>query len=218
MRPNSGDADEVPVRSVNRLLFLLALTAACQRQAARPSADSQRLPNPATPAVATVEPVQQTAAPLSSILNEPRQVCDSVAHGWRDVPFSHVELRDTVANPVNQDAAHPNRPEEVVAPRAACLVVVRADSGIDHTPRPLYWPAIDWVPILFFAADGPDGSVMTYQRGLTRCQVSNQWDGEDDSDTTYVPQKWFEQRTTCWQHNRPLTPADTAQPSTSNRD
>jgi hypothetical protein len=100
MRPDSRDADDVRVRSVNRLLFLLALTVACQRPAARPSADSQRFPNPATPATATVQPVQ-AAAPLSFIPAEPRQVCDSVAQGWREVSFSHVELRDTVANPVN---------------------------------------------------------------------------------------------------------------------
>src|SRR5438270_10421904 len=124
---------------VNRLLFLLALAAACERQAARPSADSQRVTNSATPAPAAAQAGMHAAA-------EAAQVCDSVAQRWREVSFSHVELRDTIANPVNVDASHPNRPDEVVAPTAACLVVARADSGVGHTPRPLYWPRADWVP------------------------------------------------------------------------
>lgn len=110
---------------------------------------------------------------------------------------------------MNRDASH-NRPDELVATTAACLVVARADSGIDNIPRLLYWPAADWIPLLVFSADGPDGGAMTYQRGLTRCEVHNQWDGEDDSDSTYVPQKWFEERTICWRHNRALIPEDTA--------
>lgn len=181
---------------MNRFFLLaLAVATACQREAARASADSQRV---------------STAAPSAASTSEARKVCESVAQRWREVAFSHVGVRDTVADPVNHDAAHPNRPDEALGPTPACLVAARADSGSGNTP--LYWPAADWVPILVFSADGPDGGSMTYQRGLTRCQVSNSWDGDDDS--TYVPQKWFEQRTTCWQHNRALAPSDTAQPTT----
>lgn len=202
---------------MNRLLLSLVLVVACRphdaRQHAPSSTDSARLQSMATHAADTSQPVTQAPASLSPMTADAKQVCDSVAQRWREVSFSHVELRDTVADPVNHDGFHPERPDEVVPPTAACLVVARADSGIDHTPRPLYWPASAWVALLYTGADGPDGSSMTYQRGLIRCQVSDSWDGEDDSDSTYVPQKWFEQRTTCWRHNRALVPADTGQPT-----
>lgn len=202
-----------PVSSVNRLFFVLALTAACRHQAERPTADSQRSPNELTRTSATAQTPKLGGAP-SPVSAEARLACASVAESWHAVAFSHLELRDTVANPVNRDASHPGRPDELGAPTPACLVLAHADSGIDHIGRPPYWPAADWVPILVFSADGPDGNAMTYQRGRTRCEVHNQWDGEDDSDSTYVPQKWFEQRTICWQHDRLLILSDTAQPTT----
>jgi hypothetical protein len=196
------------MRIVSPLLIILAVAIACQREAARASTDSPR-----GRSVAPLEsrPVKQPTA-LSAVSLDARQVCASVAQRWREVPFSHIEIRDTIANPVNRDALHPNLPDEVVPPTAACLVTARADSGIEHAPRPLYWRSSDWAEILTMSGDGPGASSMSYQRGLVRCFVMQSWDSDDDSDSTYVPQKWFEEQTTCWRHSRALVPSDTAQP------
>ena len=52
------------------------------------------------------------------------------------------------------------------------------------------------------SADGPDGSVLAMSRGDVACLVSGQWDGGDDSDSTYVPAKGFEISASCFA-NRP---------------
>jgi hypothetical protein len=196
------------VRSLNALPILLVVFAGCQTDSARRGVDSAAGPKAATLVADTLRPPKQPAAGLSSVAAEPMQVCETVAQRWRRVAFSTVELRDTVASPRNHDQQHPERPDEVLPPTPACLVTARADSAIPDR-RALYWPAPDWAAILSMSADGPDGNMMTYQRGIVRCEVSNSWDGEDDADTTKVPLKWYAQRTTCWRHNRTLIPADT---------
>jgi hypothetical protein len=51
-------------------------------------------------------------------------------------------------------------------------------------------------------ADGPDGSVLAVSRGNVACVVSGSWDGDDDSDSTYVPAPGFEITASCFV-NRP---------------
>ena len=52
------------------------------------------------------------------------------------------------------------------------------------------------------SADGPDGSVLAMSRGDVACLVRGEWDGGDDSDSTYVPAKGFEISASCFA-NRP---------------
>jgi hypothetical protein len=60
------------------------------------------------------------------------------------------------------------------------------------------------------SADGPVGAEMHYQRGLTRCRVTQEWDGGDDDDSTYVATPFYRERLVCWRHWRALSPPDTA--------
>jgi hypothetical protein len=53
-----------------------------------------------------------------------------------------------------------------------------------------------------FSADGPDGSAVAYSRGDIACVIDGSWDGEDDSDSTYVPKPGFAFVVTCLR-NRP---------------
>jgi len=54
-----------------------------------------------------------------------------------------------------------------------------------------------WVPNYAYGADGPDGSDMGYVTAKYLCVIVAQWDGGDDTDTTYVPAPGCEVRITC---------------------
>jgi hypothetical protein len=61
----------------------------------------------------------------------------------------------------------------------------------------------DWAKAL--AADGPDGSLVgLHSHGIT-CVLEGQWDGGDDSDSTYVPSDSLLLAGTC----APTEPRDT---------
>jgi hypothetical protein len=54
-----------------------------------------------------------------------------------------------------------------------------------------------WRQILECAADGPDGTSMAYARDSMVVVIEGQWDGGDDSDSTYVPQDFYKLRIVC---------------------
>ena len=41
------------------------------------------------------------------------------------------------------------------------------------------------------------------------CTRAWEWDGGDDSDSAYVPDPFFRERTLCWRHGSLLAPEDT---------
>jgi len=53
-----------------------------------------------------------------------------------------------------------------------------------------------WVPDYGYSADGTDGSDMGYVTATYLCVIEAQWDGGDDTDTTYVPPPGCEVRVT----------------------
>jgi hypothetical protein len=57
--------------------------------------------------------------------------------------------------------------------------------------------AAGWAPAYGYSADGTDGSVMGFVTKRFLCVVNGQWDGGDDSDSTYVPQPGCEVTVTC---------------------
>ncbi len=46
--------------------------------------------------------------------------------------------------------------------------------------------------ISYCTADGPDGTNQVYLKNRAMLLLTSQWDGGDDSDTTYIPSKYFE--------------------------
>ena len=54
-----------------------------------------------------------------------------------------------------------------------------------------------WVPNYGYSADGTDGSDMGYMTAKYLCVIVAQWDGGDDTDTTYIPPPGCEVRITC---------------------
>ena len=64
------------------------------------------------------------------------------------------------------------------------------DSHLGPVPKENKW-------ILNKEADGPDGSSFRANKGQVFCLVSAAWDGGDDSDPTYVPQKNLEMLIQC---------------------
>jgi hypothetical protein len=85
-----------------------------------------------------------------------------------------------------------------------------ADAGRGPAPALIASTGPEWVSLLRYNADGPDGSLAGYQRGGVRCTVASSWDGGDDSDSTYVPEDWYTEETDCWPEPGGIAVTDTA--------
>jgi len=170
---------------------------------------------PARPGSASV----QISPPPAAVVPDPeaRAACEAAAVPWRGRPGATVRLGDTLLGPndvIADPAADTLTSLGAATGRwAACAVDGRAPAGLDSAGRAdLYWPAAGWGTLARLNADGPDGQVQVYQRGWVRCQVAWEWDGGDDSDSSYVPDPFFRERTLCWRHARLLAPEDTMPP------
>jgi hypothetical protein len=189
--------------------LLLAEVVACRggRASTHDSTSAQRkaVANAAAPSLPT---------PLASMPVAVLDACAEVAASWRRTPMIALhQVSDTVLLPEvdieNSDvhACH------VVAQDS--LAFAKSDSvrlERDGPAKSAYWRMFaraGWVP-LHWSADGPDGSLMTFQRGVVRCQLQEQWDGGDDSDSTYVPSPFYRQTTSCWSHPAGIAKSDTA--------
>jgi hypothetical protein len=51
-------------------------------------------------------------------------------------------------------------------------------------------------------ADGPDGGIRTVEREGVRRQIEISQEGDDDSDSTYVPSPTAGENTFCWAPRR----------------
>jgi hypothetical protein len=54
-----------------------------------------------------------------------------------------------------------------------------------------------WREALRFSADGPDGTRLGFFQGGQICVIEGQWDGLDDSDSSYVPKPGMTVRIRC---------------------
>jgi hypothetical protein len=184
------------------LALLVACASESQPAAKQADSDSTRLAPSAT----------TSAAPTTAVAAEAREVCDSIRGRWKTAPHTQVEMRDTVANPINRNSVDQGTADESLPPTPACAVEALADSGVDADAAP-YVSTPGWAEIWIISADGPDSQMLTYQRGMVRCQVESEWGSPDDADSTAAAQKSFRERSTCWKHNRPVVPADTGHPA-----
>jgi hypothetical protein len=148
---------------------------------------------------------------------EARAACDAATRRWRGA-VGRITLRaaDTLLSRdgviLNESEANDGAPAGAVDGRwPACAVAADAPAGVDSAGRAaLAWQTGEWVMLPRLNADGVDGGLQLYQRGLVRCQVAQEWDGGDVSDPTYVPAPFYRTRALCWNHGRPVTPSDTA--------
>ena len=85
-----------------------------------------------------------------------------------------------------------------------------ADAVQDAVPALVASTRPHWVGLRRYVADGPDGNLVGYQRSVVRCTVASSWDGGDDSDSTYVPEDWFKEETSCWLDPGGIAVTDTA--------
>ena len=126
---------------------------------------------------------------MDLLAREVRQACGKVSAYWARHPTAAVRAFDSV----------------VTLPRSrsttdACWVTVRIEEDTERSgdgPR-VPFAAAGWVQLWEYQADGPDGSSAVFQLVPVRCLVEERWDGGDDSDSSYVPAPWFEQRVACW--------------------
>jgi hypothetical protein len=162
-------------------------------------------------------PGASLAAPAAISGTPAREVtaaCDSAAARWAQMPGATVQRSDTLLT--GRDILPDMAGDSMVAiadsvQYSACHVAGTHAAGLDQPAiGRLYWPAAGWGNLHRLIADGPDGGVRTFQKGWVRCQVSEEWDGGDDSDSTYVPDPFYRERTLCWHHSRLIVPDDTA--------
>jgi len=195
-------------RTCGLIATLTILIAACDHRSASGSGTVATARQPAAPL-----PVQSVVT--DTLAASARAICQEVATSWRDIARVEVRvIRDTLLDPVplvaDSDAVR------------ACLVVAEDSTAFaksdsvrlqrDGPAKSAYWERAEqsgWAHLIHLAADGPDGSVMAYQRGVVRCVVDQAWDGGDDADSTYVPSPWYRQTTSCWPHSKALSVHDT---------
>lgn len=191
------------------ILVLPMVLAACTGRSA-PPADGA-----ATRAAATAAPAASVPGPVAARTSPAvREVCDGVAAFWRGNSDT-VRVVDSLVAPWTSDTDVD-----------ACVVLVYQSHGMKRvnaqppdTGAQTMGPVLalargtgpGWVPLYHYSADGPDGTVLGYQRGPVRCLVQQSWDGGDDTDTTYVPAEWFREVTTCWSVPGGIARSDTGQ-------
>jgi hypothetical protein len=144
---------------------------------------------------------------------EVQAVCTAVATFW-DHRGAQVRAADSLLVPPLRDTSV-----------AACVVqatqaherrsktggsAAGKDAGQDTVPALVASTKPTWVSLLPYNADGPDGNLVGYQRSAVRCTVASSWDGGDDSDSTYVPEDWFKEETSCWLEPGGIAVRDTA--------
>jgi hypothetical protein len=179
------------MRAAAFVAFVAAAMVACGGRADSGSAATANVPGGRTALVSN------TAAPAAGLI-EPivRAICDSVAARWRAVPGVVVASTDTLDSPY---AAGPTT--------AGCVVNTRSETGVDSThARATFWALADsagWIPLWQYSSDGPNGGSLTWEHAGVRCDVRQSSEGDDDSDSTYVPKPWSEERTFCWRYTGP---------------
>ena len=178
--------------------ILLTRVAACRggRASTHDSTSAQK------PAANAADPSPPT--PIGGVPVTVLDACAEVAADWRRVPMIALhQVSDTVLLPeidIETSDVHACR---VVAEDS--LALVKSDSVRlmrEGPAKSAYWrdfARTGWVQ-LHWAADGPDGSLTAYHRGLVRCQLQEEWDGGDDSDSKVVPLPFYRQTTSCWSH------------------
>jgi hypothetical protein len=148
------------------------------------------------------EPATSTSVQVPA---EVRAVCTAVATFWGH-RGAQVRAADSLLVPPLGDTSV-----------AACVVQATQPhgrrsktGGQDTVPALVASTKPTWVSLLSYSADGPDGNLVGYQRSAVRCTVASSWDGGDDSDSTYVPEDWFKEETSCWLKPGGIAVTDTA--------
>jgi hypothetical protein len=152
-----------------------------------------------TPAVASAR--GPAGRPAPTLPDEVRAVCAAVEHSWR-LDSAEIRLVDTLLVPPLSRRAVPACVVRASQAHAKGTPAGQGDSG--------FAGGNGWVHLLRYDADGPDGNLSGHQRGGIRCTVANSWDGGDDGDSTYVPEDWFVEETTCWSEPAGIAVTDTA--------
>lgn len=126
-----------------------------------------------------------------------------------------ITLREVPDTTVEDFALDTNRARHACAVDANDSVAFgRGDSAHVSREGPAksrYWRTSSnagWIE-LKYDADGPDGSDRQYQRGHVRCMLDERWDGGDDGDSTYVPNPFYRQLTSCWAYPHAIADTDT---------
>ncbi len=57
--------------------------------------------------------------------------------------------------------------------------------------------ALGWREDWDYGADGPDGTAYAFRSGPVICYFRGSWDGGDITDSTYVPEDWYQMSAGC---------------------
>ena len=166
------------------LLPLLLTATACDRPPQPPP--SRHAASPTAIAASRADTTAFTAA----------STCAAVAGQWPVGSSVRVRRFDPRADTIETRALPPGA--------VACAVEAYAATGFPVGSR--YWGGFaadplrpGWLNVPSEDADGPDGFARTVRRGAVRCSIDVLFDGDDDSDSTFVPAPWEREVTVCWE-------------------
>jgi hypothetical protein len=147
------------------------------------------------------------------VATEVHGACSAVAAWWRQ-RRAEVRVVDSLLVPPLADRAVAGCVVQATQEHGAQPLTGEPAGGLETGERSasalIAGTGQDWVSLPRYAADGPDGSVVGYQRGAVRCVVAASWDGGDDSDSTYVREDWLKEETSCWPEPGGIAVTDTA--------
>ncbi|MFL5613921.1 MAG: hypothetical protein ACJ796_09710 [Gemmatimonadaceae bacterium] len=130
-----------------------------------------------------------------------RAACDTIARLFREVAKADKATSSTFTAPRDTTSTYLDR-SGAVPPLAepACLVAWK-DTVSRDAPLELVHNRLEqtgWTQRgNLFTADGPDSGSLAFSRGSAACIIEGLWDGDDDSDSTYVPKPGFRISATC---------------------
>lgn len=180
-------ADESRMTAIVRYMPLLALLLVLAPICARNSAGSQGAPPSATIPASEQENLEPTVDYPS--LDAARDSIGAMVH--RSVNYSNPAVR------VNAGRV---RFKYLYAPDSVdgwAFHIAVTDTSCPYSSLEKGLVAAGWAPFYGYMADGPDGAVLGFVSKHYLCVVEGRWDGEDDSDSTYVAEPGCEVKMTC---------------------
>jgi hypothetical protein len=148
--------------------------------------------------------------PDLQLSDEARAACDTIARLFREVAKADIDTSSTFTAPRDTTSTYLDRSGAVPPVSEPACFVAWSDTLSREVPLEDVHYRLEqsgWKQRgNLFMADGPDVGVLAFSRGSAACIIEGLWDGDDDSDSTYVPKPGFRISATCLR-NRPDPPS-----------
>ena len=118
--------------------------------------------------------------------------CATIVRALEDLPTPALEIENAI---IHDERTGSERPGCRIT-MAGSMRAFRDGPSPDEHLRTIL-PTIGWEEDWHYGADGPDGTATAFRRGAALCLLRAQWDGGDDTDSTYVPNDRYDLTVGC---------------------